>query len=361
MKDLSNFLPKKIIVKMPNCLGDLIMAIPLLTLLRKRFPKAHITAMCASSGAALEGNPDVDNIYAYPRWKGSLIKKWGLFKERIAFLKNGQFDLAISLHAADFCSHAVHFFLAGVKVRLGHSYLNFPSIVKSFFLTHRRLEKKWVMHNIRRHQELLLPFGVKVFDEVPEIFVTQQEEMRALEMVRRIGCPLGAKIIAVNPKGAMGNAVARHWDMERFVLLAQKIVAEDPSAFVVFIGEPRNRQVIEQELGPQKGGRIISLAGQTTLREIFALIKISNALITIDTGAMHIGVALKKPLVAIIGSASLVETSPYRVGSVVTSQVGCLSCALHTCPIDHRCMKRVSVDMVYRAFQEEMAKEKANR
>ncbi len=97
-------------------------------------------------------------------------------------------------------------------------------------------------------------------------------------------------------------------------------------------------------------GRIISLAGQTTLREVFVLIKISNALITIDTGAMHIGVALKKSLVAMIGSVTLVETSSYRVGSVVKSQVGCLSCALHTSPINHRCMKRVSVDMVYQAF-----------
>jgi len=75
-------------------------------------------------------------------------------------------------------------------------------------------------------------------------------------------------------------------------------------------------------------------------------------LLTNDTGTMHLAAHLGVPTVAIFGSTEPALTGPLGAGhTVIRHQVACSPCFLRTCPIDFRCMHRVSVDEVVKAVE----------
>jgi heptosyltransferase II len=92
------------------------------------------------------------------------------------------------------------------------------------------------------------------------------------------------------------------------------------------------------------------LSGATTIRELMAALKRCAMLLTNDTGPMHIASAFQVPVVAIFGPTDWRTTSPFgNAHAIVRQPVDCAPCLLRECPIDHRCMTRVTVDQVYEA------------
>src|SRR5207249_11099010 len=92
------------------------------------------------------------------------------------------------------------------------------------------------------------------------------------------------------------------------------------------------------------------LSGRTTVRRLMALIKQCRLFITNDTGPMHIATAFGVPTVAIFGPTDPLTTSPFGSGhELVRHPVDCSPCLLRECPIDHRCMEGISVEMVHAA------------
>jgi len=95
------------------------------------------------------------------------------------------------------------------------------------------------------------------------------------------------------------------------------------------------------------------LAGETTLRQLMALVAQCRLVVTNDSGPMHLAAALGVPLVAIFGSTDERATGPLSLGSrVIKRQVECSPCGLRECPVDFRCMKGVAVEDVYRTVLE---------
>jgi heptosyltransferase-2 len=98
------------------------------------------------------------------------------------------------------------------------------------------------------------------------------------------------------------------------------------------------------------------LSGKTSLETLIGVLAESSLMLTNDSGPMHIAAALGTPTVAVFGSTDERVTSPFGLRtSVVKEPVDCSPCLLRDCPIDHRCMKNVSVDAVYRAAMELLA------
>jgi heptosyltransferase-2 len=94
----------------------------------------------------------------------------------------------------------------------------------------------------------------------------------------------------------------------------------------------------------------VVLNGKTTLRQLMALLKKCDLLVTNDSGPMHVAMGLKVPVVAIFGSTDPKTTGPFgRAGIVVKREVVCSPCQLRVCPIDHRCMEWVTVGEVFTA------------
>jgi heptosyltransferase-2 len=94
---------------------------------------------------------------------------------------------------------------------------------------------------------------------------------------------------------------------------------------------------------------VVNLIGRTDLRLLMGVLEACRAFVSNDSGAMHLAAALGVPVTAIFGPTDERATAPVGDHDVIVHQVFCRPCMLRECPIDHRCMKRISVDEVYSA------------
>ena len=96
--------------------------------------------------------------------------------------------------------------------------------------------------------------------------------------------------------------------------------------------------------------RVIDLIGRTSLGALIAAVERVSVFVSNDSGAMHLAAALGRPVVSIFGPTDERATRPIGEHDVLTARVLCRPCMLRDCPIDHRCMRRISVDAVYDAI-----------
>ncbi len=328
-------------IRMPNWLGDAVMATPVIADVRHAFPNANITAMCQGGGigALLWGNPHVDEIFTFIRPQEFLHR----FEHRdvIARLRQGKYDLGILL--TNSFTSAWWFWRGQVRKRLG-------------FATHGRTlllnqsvavpEEKGKEHLVNTYKRLLLPLEIPLSKTAPQLFVSSEEKGAAQQLLASYKIPKGGILVGINPGAAYGSA--KCWLPDRFRALIEKL-AQRENTYVLCFADAAGAELVH---GICQGmpSNVIDLAGATHLRELIALIQICNVFLTNDSGPMHIAAALKTPLVALFGSTSDVATGPYEHGTVIHKHVSCSPCFQRVCPIDFRCMKRIEVDEVYSAL-----------
>jgi heptosyltransferase-2 len=154
------------------------------------------------------------------------------------------------------------------------------------------------------------------------------------------------------PGAAYGQA--KQWPPERMAAVAARLIEQD-GATVVLVGATHDRdaaRAIESWLrlhAPGAAGRLVNLAGRTSLGALIGLIARMTAFISNDSGAMHVAAALGRPVVVVFGPTDERRTRPLGDQTVLNADVFCRPCMLRDCPIDHRCMTRVTIDDVYAA------------
>ena len=311
----------RIIVRMPNWIGDLVMAIPILIELRSVFPKAHITAMCKKSLAPLlEKEEAISEILLFD-------------KNAAAKMRKKRYDLGILL--TNSLSSTLCFWKGRVKKRVG--FIRWPRVL---FLTKavswpKNLEK---MHLVDTYKTLLKAIGINPKGHAPRIILEPSEIEEARQKI-----PPGCTLIGMNPGAAYGTA--KCWPKERFQELTADLLKWKSNVVVFFFGDSSSLEMIEDIVSPFKE-RVINLCGKTTLRELASLISLCNVFVSNDSGPMHIAAALRVPLIALFGSTSDVKTGPYHWGEVIHKHVACSPCYKRVCPIDFRCMKQIKCDEV---------------
>jgi len=149
-------------------------------------------------------------------------------------------------------------------------------------------------------------------------------------------------VIGVSPGAAYGNA--KRWKPESFAEAAGQL-ASARSASVVMFGSEGERELCEHvaNLLRARGVSVENLAGRTSLAEFIELAAACEVFLTNDSGAMHIASALGVPTVSVFGATDDAATGPVSPRArVVREPVECSPCLLRECPIDHRCMTRVT-------------------
>src|SRR5262249_25677544 len=149
--------------------------------------------------------------------------------------------------------------------------------------------------------------------------------------------------VGISPGAAYGNA--KRWLPDRFAGVAEQIGAET----VLLFGSAGERALCDTVADSliHAGVPVHNLAGETSLREFIDLAAACRLFLTNDSGAMHVASALGVPTVAIFGATDDTTTGPTGpLARVVREHVECSPCLLRECPIDHRCMTRVSSDRV---------------
>lgn len=330
--------PKNIIVRMPNWLGDLVMATPILADLATHWPNADLTVMCQSNVAQLlKYDPHVKEIFSFKKPSGWIPHQphW----EIIDVLREGKYDLGILL--TNSFSSAWWFWRGNVQNRVG-----FRDHFRSLLLNKSVPfpEQKETQHLVKTYKSLLVPLGIPISDTDPALYVSEDEKKAALDLLKRVGIdPIKDLIVGVNPGAAYGSA--KCWLPDRFQKVVERLL-ERPNVFVLFFGDPAGTPLVN-DICSKFSERVINLAGKTNIRELMALIQLCSVFLTNDSGPMHMAAALKTPLIALFGSTSDVKTGPYKSGKVIHKHVECSPCYKRVCPIDFRCMTRIEVDEVY--------------
>jgi len=334
--------PKNIIIKMPNWLGDLVMATPVLADVHAKWPEAQITAMCQSNVAAvLQKDPNVHEVFSYKRPNGWIPHQQHL--DIINTIRQGNYDLGILL--TNSLSSAWWFWQGRVKYRIGYA-----GNLRSWLLTKAVPfpPQKETQHLVITYKMLLEPLGIPLSNSAPTLYFSDEEMQHARSLLEKFGIQIGKSIVVgINPGAAFGSA--KCWLPERFKEVTLQLI-QNPNVFVVYFGDPAGTPLVN-DICKDMPERVINLAGKTSLRELMALIQLCSIFLTNDSGPMHIAAALNVPLLALFGSTSDVKTGPYGIGKVIHKHVECSPCYKRVCPIDFRCMKRIEVQEVYKELQ----------
>ena len=343
---------KRILVRGPNWLGDAVMCEPALGGLQRLFPEAQITLLVKPAVADLfAGHPALTRVLTYDS-KGrhmGLSGKWALAGE----LRQQGFDLAILFQNA--FEAAFLTFLASVPRRYGYA-TDGRSLLLSDPVAppdHRTL-----VHQVHYYWDLLKPLGLTGDPTAPTLVVSPEEEQAMAGRFTKGGLTESDIVVGINPGSTYG--AAKRWLPERFAEATERLCrtvcdSGDRQVGVVIFGA-KGEERLGREIAARLTSRSLVLSGATTIRELMAAVKRCALLLTNDTGPMHIAAAFKVPVVAIFGPTDWRTTSPFGdAHAVVRQPVDCAPCLLRECPIDHRCMTRVTVDQVYEAATERLS------
>lgn len=313
---------------------------PAVRSLRELFPQAEIILLARPAIAELfSGHPALDRLMIYDsgRRHAGFAGKWLLASE----LRKLRIDVAILFQNA--FEAALIMFMAGIPHRYGYA-----TDCRSWLLTRSipAPDRASLRHHIQYYLDLLRPLGASGTLSPPQLFVSKEEER---EMERRLageGFDPSDFLIGLNPGSTYGNA--KRWMPERFAETAERLVARYGGG-VVIVGAPGEEALGQQIAGAMRVKSLV-LSGRTSIRQLMAAIKRCSLFLTNDTGPMHIAAAFGIPVVAVFGPTDARDTSPFGTPHVIVRQpVDCSPCLLRECPIDHRCMVRVTPDHVYTA------------
>jgi heptosyltransferase-2 len=316
----------KILVRATNWIGDAVMSLPALRAIRQRYPEAEITILA---------KPWVADLYQ--DWQ--IIPFEGASWSLIRRLRRERFDLAI-LFPNSFSSAAI-VWLAGVKRIVGYARDGRSLLLTDAIPTPAPLHERYY------YLELLRRAGIiDSVPEVPEILFDgiAEARVRGEALFREAGVAL--PVVGLSPGAAFGTA--KRWLPERFAEAARRLAQQMTGSVAVF-GSASEKALCD-EVGRAAGGR--SFAGATSLRAFIDMTAACDVFLANDSGAMHIAAALGVPSVTVFGPTNEVATGPTGSRAVIVREpVECAPCGKRECPIDHRCMTRVTVDHVITALK----------
>lgn len=339
---LKDFNPQNIIVKMPNWLGDAVMATPVIKDLRFRYPRAKIRALCLPPVAQmLMYDPHLTEVLSYKKPSGWIHR--AEHTTVIDSLQLGEYDLGLLM--TNSFSSAWWFWRGKVQNRIG-----FRGNFRSWLLTDpvskpKNIEK---VHLVQTYKLLLGPLGIPVSDTSPQLYLNADDRKFVEDFYKLNHIRPDDIVIGINPGAAYGSA--KCWIPERFKEVTQKLL-HHPNVVVLYFGDQSSAPLVN-EICANMPARVINLATKTTLRELIALIGACSIFLTNDSGPMHIASALNVPLLALFGSTNEVKTGPYNGGKVIHKHVECSPCYKRVCPIDFRCMTRISSEEVYQELEQ---------
>lgn len=327
---------EKFLIIQTAFIGDVILALPLVQVLRRNFPNSKIDFMLIpKTSELLKNHPDVDEVIIFDK-KGRDKGLSGLIKiSKIISAKN--YDVAIIPHRS--FRSAVIPFLAGVKIRIG-----FDKSPFKFLYTNVVNYKK--IHEIERNLSLLEPLGVKVNSkEFPNLFPSDDDK----NYIDKILSDVNSKLVGVAPGSIWAT---KRWLKERFAELVGLLVKDGFA--VVLIGGAEDFELCEEIKKYSDSKNVYNFCGKLNLLQSAELIRRCILLVSNDSAPMHIAVAMRTPVVAIFGP-TVPEFGFYPYGEkdkiVQVENLYCRPCGIHggrKCPEGHfKCMRLIDTKTVY--------------
>lgn len=333
---------ERLVVLAPNWLGDAVLSLPAIADVRRSHPAAHLTVAARRSVAdVFRLVPSIDAVLTLQsdaRWWRRMA-----FRADVAALSG--FETAVLLPNSFVSAWLVK--AAGVPERWGYA-----ADVRNRLLT-RAVPRARSGHQAEYYQRLTTALGIPPGPLAPAIDVTDSARASARALLDQHGHPQGAGLIALAPGAAYGRA--KQWIPAHVATLIARL-ARERGATCVLLGSRADAGTvgaITRGLPDMAPGRVIDLAGRTSLGTLAGVLATADACVCNDSGAMHLAAAVGTPVVATFGPTNEHATRPLgrdgRRAEVLTHDVWCRPCMLRECPIDHRCMTGITPDRVFDA------------
>jgi heptosyltransferase II len=347
--------PKRLLVVMPNWVGDVVMATPTLRALRELFPKAHVTALIRSPiKAVLGGCPWVDKVItSRPARKGVLVDKRAdnllVLSRRLSARK---FDAAVLLTNSFRSALLVR--MAGIKRRIGYDRDGRGIMLTDRLLPVRVKGRFQPVSTLDYYLGLTQYLGAMKPSAKMELFVSSREKHKADKVLADAGYAAddARPLVVLNPGANYGDA--KIWDAGRFAQVADEL-AQRFNAAVAVTGSPKERGILDQVIKQAKTPVLDLLKHGIDLGSLKGVISRAKLLITNDTGPRHYALALGVPVVVVYGPTDPAWTRiQTHLESQVLVPVECGPCQKKKCPLagtakELQCMRKVTAEMVVKA------------
>ena len=330
---------QRLVILAPNWLGDAVMALPAIADVRRGLATVHIAVAARAAVAPLfQLAYGVDDTIVLGR--GVSLARVGSWTQIGAELRSHRFEAALlfpnSIHAA-LLAHR-----AGIPERWGYG-----GGVRAQWLT-RAVPRIRGGHQADYYRHLVAALGFSNGDREPRISVPAAARAAAEHLLRETGWNGSTPLVALAPGAAYGGA--KRWPPKRFGELAARLAAD--GVVCVLIGSAADSAAAAEVADAFRShagsaAPLHDLTGRTDLPALAGVLQCCRALVTNDSGAMHLAAAGGVPVTAVFGPTNEKATHPIGADhAVVVHPVWCRPCMLRECPIDHRCMRGIEVGTV---------------
>jgi len=353
---------KMLIIK-PSSLGDIIHTLPFLKAVKDSFPDTRIDWVISRNLKGLvENNPLINEVIVFDKdsWKKiknlpGTINEMSLLKK---ILKSKKYDIAVDLQGLLRSGIITYYTPAGTKIGFADAREG------SRFFYNRKISAEGSFHAVDKNLEIARAIGAKKGKVGFPLAIDEASKERVKKLINNV-----KEYVVVAPSARWTTKI---WPAEHFASLVRKI-----NVPCVIIGGKGDREIAQEIMekilnadNPSKSSlklrgergdtepvrRIFNLAGTTDLKELVALIEGARAVVSNDSGPMHVAAAFNKPLAALFGPTDPVKTGPYGWQKnehfrVIRSRVSCSPCFKKKCS-NFICMDNISVDDVFEAIKE---------
>jgi heptosyltransferase I len=321
--------PGKILIVKPSSLGDIVHSLPFLNILRTCYPRSEIHWVIAKGfEGLLEGHPMISNLWIINKdsWTKMTRAKETVNEIRSLYraLKKEGYDLAVDLQGL--LRSGIITSATGAPVRVGFNEAREGS---RFFYTHEVAGGKGI-HAVDRYLKVAEYLGcdTSIID-----FPFPLYQSPAIQADK-----LPFHDYAVIVPGARWET--KRWLPEQFGKLASLLPLNS-----IIVGSKSDMQIADKIVA-LSDNKALSLAGETNLQELIAIVKGAKFMISNDSGPMHIAAALGVPVYAIFGPTDPLRTGPYGKGhTIIRGDASCAPCFKRKCD-DMTCMKNISAEKV---------------
>ena len=345
---------RKVLLFRADGLGDVIMTLPAISVLRDLWPDAELTLLAGSpTNLLLPHLPNVDRaILLDLPWAQRSVEgmDWGEVRRVLREIRHEKFDLII-----DFRGDFRNVFLMR---RMGASYRIGCGGGGCGYLLDWEIPVGESRHDVDHKLDAARAIGARVETskvsadtDVRFDLVTRDEDWNSIRESFPDLEPGG--FVVLHP-GAQWPG--RQWTVAGYAGVADRIVRELGLA-VVITGAGREKAVSEA-VAERMEETPVNLVDKASFSEFLALLSRARLFLGVDSGPMHMAVALKVPVVALFGAGDPSAIGPWGPGSVVVSETSgfdCSPCAQTVCPHEGRsCMDAISIDRVWQAVRQQL-------
>ncbi len=333
----------KILIRVPNWIGDAVLCLPAIEAIRSIYPGSEISILAKPwVRDVFLNNPAVDRIVIYDR--DAAHKGMKGFIRLIVELRAEGYDMAILFQNA--FEAALLTWLSRIPVRVGYSRDGRGVLLSRGFRPSPRIMEN--RHHLYYYLKIAEILGYKTGDMNirPRIPLTKEEDALASAIIEEMG--IKRPFVGIHPGASYGRA--KRWKTEGFASVARGLI-ERMNLSIALFGGMDDRGIGEEIVSCVDSPYIYNVIGRLPLRSSIALINKACLFITNDTGPMHIASALSVPIVAIFGSTDPALTGPIGGSfTVIRKELMCSPCFERECPEgDYRCMEMIEPEEVLSA------------